>query len=885
MDSKKHLLIIDNKNVTEEISFFRYNYETKMYSIKYSRSPKEYTYSKNRVKYSNNPRYLSNDFYYFFLNGRPLENIKEVYEFNIDGKIYYNILCNNDYFGKTYTEEEIQKRNKVSANVIDYMKNISLITSLETEEGKKLLYAQMQKIELRNKDIALGIYLKLSNSIKTYSGNKPLIFPFGCNSSQYKAVEEALNNKMSIIEGPPGTGKTQTILNIIANIIIRGMNCQVASNNNTAIENVEEKLKKYDLDFFVALLGKKKNKELFIEQQSTKVPNLSKYEELNGELIKDKINRISEVVIKVYEYRKELAQLIQIKNELKIEYKYFKNMIKKQKIKILELNKINIDKINIVWKEISELEKFSIFRKLKYSYIYGVGNLKFYKSNKNTIIKSLQNLEYKYIIKEYGNKIEELKEYIENNKEKEEQYIELSMLYFKKYLSFKYKEERKKYSSSEIRKESNKFINDYPVVLSTTYSSRNVFNDSFKFNYIIMDEASQIDVATGTLALSSAENAVIIGDEKQLPNVVTQEIEEKANQLFKEYNLSECYNYSTNSFLSSAKKCNNNIPMTMLLEHYRCHPKIIGFCNKKFYDNKLVIMTNDKDEDNVINVIKTNTGNHTRERTSQRQVDIIKTIVPNLDTDIGIIAPYNNQVDLIKKEIKGVEVSTVHKFQGREKDTIIISTVDDNISEFVGDPKILNVAISRAKKQLYFIVTGNEIKNNNIKDFIDYVEYNNFEIINSKIYSSFDLLYKKNELERLKFFKKHNRITNFDSENIIYYLIIKILKNYDNLGFHFHQSLNDLINDKSLLNEKELKYVSNPNTHLDFYIFKKIGDKPIMVIEVDGYKYHKEGTRQHERDLLKDCILEKYNIPIIRLKTNGSEEEKKIRQKLDEIVK
>lgn len=137
----------------------------------------------------------------------------------------------------------------------------------------------------------------------------------------------------------------------------------------------------------------------------------------------------------------------------------------------------------------------------------------------------------------------------------------------------------------------------------------------------------------------------------------------------------------------------------MLKEHYRCHPKIINFCNKKFYNNELVIMTEDKDEQDIIKVIKTNKGNHKRDNTSQRQLDIIKEILPKLKTnDIGIIAPYNNQVDLIKQNIQDIEVSTVHKFQGREKDAIIISTVDDEISDFVADSNILNVAISRAKK-------------------------------------------------------------------------------------------------------------------------------------------------------------------------------------------
>lgn len=60
------------------------------------------------------------------------------------------------------------------------------------------------------------------------------IFPFGFNISQKQAVDKALENNLSIIEGPPGTGKTQTILNIIANAVIRGESVAVVSSNNSA---------------------------------------------------------------------------------------------------------------------------------------------------------------------------------------------------------------------------------------------------------------------------------------------------------------------------------------------------------------------------------------------------------------------------------------------------------------------------------------------------------------------------------------------------------------------------------------------------------------------------------------------------------------------------
>ena len=53
-------------------------------------------------------------------------------------------------------------------------------------------------------------------------------------------------------------------------------------------------------------------------------------------------------------------------------------------------------------------------------------------------------------------------------------------------------------------------------------------------------------------------------------------------------------------------KCDTNI----IEGHYRCHPKIINFCNQKFYRGELIIMTRDNGEDNVLSVVKTVHGNH-----------------------------------------------------------------------------------------------------------------------------------------------------------------------------------------------------------------------------------------------------------------------------------
>ncbi len=504
-----------------------------------------------------------------------------------------------------------------------------------------------------------------------------------------------------------------------------------------------------------------------------------------------------------------------------------------------------------------------------------------------------------YQIKIFKNKkaIEKLEQELNlfdfNSKMKE--YSELSTQIFKAKLAEKYTlQKRKTYTIDELQTKSEDFIKDYPVVLSTTYSLRTCLSKDVMYDYVIVDEASQVDLCTGVLALSSAKKAVIVGDLKQLPNVVDSKNAKLTDEVFNNFDMPEVYRYKNHCLLSSVSELFKKAPHTLLKEHYRCHPKIIEFCNKKFYNNELIILSKIQSDKKPLIVYKTVAGNHTRDNVNQRQIDVIKNeIIPNenlctIDDSLGIVTPYRNQTNALQSQFKGtgVKADTVDKFQGQENKVIILSTVDNNITDFTDNPNRLNVAISRAIEQLIVVINGNEQKKDTIiNELVKYIEYNNCEIKESKIFSVFDLLYQTYAEQRRIFLRKYKKISEYDSENLMYGLINEIIKKYNgNYEIAVHVPLNMIIRDLGLMSDDEKKYAKNDWTHVDFLIYKTIDKSPVLAIEVDGSKYHKEGSKQAKRDELKNTIFAKYDIPLCRFSTAGSNEKEKLSQMFKETI-
>lgn len=909
MNQEKNLLILNGEEKTAEVRICSYDSVRKKYKVVFQTNPeKAYYYNPSSIEWSTNPMSVDPAMVQIWHNGKLLFNIQRIAAFRVSYGEYWHITFQNGT-GCTYAVCDLKivrscLSDSVSLDCLSYLRQLAAINELKSDDGEVILKKQYEKLTFIDCGSVLALYLNPKNTQARTYAKQPLIFPFGGNASQFRAVECALENQLSVIQGPPGTGKTQTILNIIANLLVQGKSIQVVSCNNSAVENVQEKLSgpKYGMGFLVAALGNSENKKQFIASQTGQISNISgwKRDPAQQKDLQTDIKKLTEELSDTFTKQERLAQAKLELDALRLEMKYFEQYCVENKLERTEVRLhrgLSAKKLMQLWQEcsvFSEQERsVSFWFKIKSALMYGLSDWTFYKNDMDTIVTLFQRLFYQAQESELSEEIKSIEEQLilVDAKEKMNRLTNCSLDFLRAKLFERYGSDCKRtcFTAEDLWKNSETIVGEYPVILSTTFSSRSCLR-GVTYDYVIMDEASQVDISTGALALASARNAVIVGDLKQLPNVVKGETKQRSDEVFRSFSLPEGYSFSENSFLKSICTVFPDVPQTLLREHYRCHPKIIGFCNQKFYHNELIIMTEDHGEKDVLSAFRTVTGNHRRGRINQRQIDVLeKEVLPMLQNvsheEIGVIAPYRDQVKELSTRLEDtvIQVDTVHKYQGREKDAVIMTTVDDVVTRFSDDPYLLNVAISRAKKQFYIIASGEEQPmDSNIGDLLDYIAYNNFSVIQSKIYSVFDLLYRQYTDVRMAYLKKHRRISKYDSENLMYAAIVDILEKYPdwNLRVICHQRLDMLIRDYSLLSIEEQRYVKQVGTHLDFLIYHTISKKPVLAIEVDGFNFHRPGTDQFQRDRMKDHIMEQYQIPMLRCPTNGSGELERIERVL-----
>lgn len=868
--------------ITEEISYINRN-DQGLWTVRFKSSPRVFNYNKGRLLYLSKPERIDIVDKGLYIQDKHITNVAELLRFTDGHHTFYRVTYTNGFVENLDGKEVYVTRtpiDKIGSSLWDYLRKLADETGLMADDETNLLSKQYELVDVKRDNVPLAQFLGDKTKLRTYRLPKQVYYPFSCNTSQKEAVEAALTHQVSVIQGPPGTGKTQTILNIIANLLIAGKTVLVVSNNNSAVNNVAEKLEQEGLGFIVAKLGSVQKKEEFVAGQQP-LPHMSSWHidasSSVKQWVKDALNNVSQgfsAQLRQAELRAEYDALLK---EATYNEKLATNSIdcdwlySKSSSKIMEL---------LSYYQIRQSKQIpSVFFRIKWALKLGLPMFSFLQKDVSDVIASLENAYYIVRKAEIEKELQSVESTLQSVDIKENLRLlsAYSLQILKNEIAEHYRADtRTAFTIKNIKAKTEDLLREYPVVLSTTYSAKSCISKDMVFDYVIMDEASQVDIKTGALALSCAMDAVIVGDDKQLPNVVSQEEALALQAIQLTYKVDDRYNEITHSFLQSCVEVFKDIPVTLLREHYRCHPKIIEFCNQHFYNGELVAMTDDNGEDNVLQVVQTVEGNHARGHFNQREIDVIvQEVLPQCadSGSIGIITPYRQQADEINKALGKDIASTVHKYQGRECDTIIMSMVDNKPTEFSDDPNLLNVAISRAKTHLYVVTNSNEMpKESNLAQLIDYVRYNNFEVRQSEVSSVFDLLYKQYTSQRLDSLANKPVVSDYISENLFYNTLMEAITALGlvHIDVLCHYPVVRFISDWSLLTEEEKAFASNRLSHVDFLVYNSLTKRPLLVIEVDGWYYHKRQGGQVTRDALKDKLLAKFGLPLHRILTTDT---------------
>ena len=264
--------------------------------------------------------------------------------------------------------------------------------------------------------------------------------------------------------------------------------------------------------------------------------------------------------------------------------------------------------------------------------------------------------------------------------------------------------------------------------------SENIFD--LKWDYIIVDEASMIDVIDITLLLlnKKADKFIIAGDPNQIRPITPHDIEE-----------CNIYDMVGLSSFKLAKENTFKYPVTALDTQYRSVPQIGGMVSKFCYDGLLKTNPNRTKQKPLnlkgLNVETANAIGFNVEMLSYlygwNKVDnspvhvysaifayefaayIAKEISknhPTIDYTIGIVTPYGKQKEAIKQLLEQKDISTqnckvkcgtAHSFQGGECDIMIVvmnyPDIYSGCSTHINNKNIMNVAMSRARDYLFFL--------------------------------------------------------------------------------------------------------------------------------------------------------------------------------------
>ncbi|MDO4154886.1 MAG: AAA domain-containing protein [Clostridia bacterium] len=654
------------------------------------------------------------------------------------------------------------------------------------------------------------------------------------NLDQLLTIHNGLKYPVLYVQGPPGSGKTNTILNTVVTAFFNNKTVLISSYNNHPVDEIYNKLSllKYGkaiMPFPVIRLGN----EIYVKKAIERIREL--YEQAKSMNVYD--DALHKKHSSEQQRNQELNELLH-KYERKLDLEERKEMIitllssSTNMPMMMNLQTKQLQEVNLLLSEIGEINDEDVKALIQ--------------TNHYALLTYMHYTSAKYIKHLSEPKYQELLDIVYMHDEKE------------RYRAFN------QYLSQDENMQ--KFVKVFPIVITTNISAHKLGEPKQYFDMVIMDEASQCNTAVALVPILRGNQLMLLGDPQQLRPVIV--LDEKNNDILKKrYNITDEYDYRTKSVYQTFLTADAVSDEILLSYHYRCHPKIIEFNNKKYYNNKLKVKS-EASNDTPLEFIECEGDVVGEKNTNESEAkEILHYVKKHPDKSIAVITPFVNQkvkIQSILNEngVTNVECGTVHAFQGDEKQEIIFSlglskrTGQKTYNWLKNNKELINVATSRAQEKL--IITGNsdQIKrlhspneDDDIFELYNFVRSNGKTTVSPKTVKSRALGIKPYSTETEEAFLQNlNHAISAMLVTKTRYVVKKEVA--ISHVFQTTQAINDLF------------YTGR----FDYVVYEKNGGAfyPVFAIELDGNEHYTD-ERVLLRDRKKQEICESHNFQLIRV--------------------
>lgn len=762
-----------------------------------------------------------------------LNHDMDVKEDNIANDFYTEKINADNVDDVIEEEEDNSKKQSLKLEKIHLTNQCAIILTKRPSVTAGVLHELTQIAEKPS-----GIYRETVLNIvnEEYTKSKPTdsqqktladffpVTPLSLSDAQLNVIKNTENAKLVSVFGPPGTGKSQTIVNLVAHLIANGKTVLVASRMDKAVDVVAERLNNLGAPFLALRAGRLNyQRELSMQLQDLLSNKVDLDDGAESSILCD-VSDMESLLKSISEMEKKAETIISLEkewtgvnDEIKLhESQYANPMFIKTVLKADEINSIE----NIIKTLTENMEKAGFWAGIKNA--TSVNKLKsilklssFEVTNENLIILK-DELEFAKLvckariietkIQATGN-IHVISEQLRTMRKKQKK-LAIDILKSKRrealkglmrdpvkrqrlFVHSKSLVERKKNLQSRVleTEDFKPLLEAFPCWCVTTYAvSGSLPMKPGLFDVVIIDEASQCDIASCFPILFRAKKAVVVGDDKQLPHLSFLE-KAKEQSFMSQYGINDKYQlmwrFRTNSMFDLANYY--SMHPVLLDEHFRSLPPIINYSNKEFYGNRIKVMRRNDNSQKALEAIIVPDGKVDFDAT--RNLPEIEALVKKLHeivvedertnkensakgrpwgdkpVSIGIISPFRAQVEQLKISVSKVlsehmmekhqiEIGTAHTFQGDERDIMLISWAYANNSfpqslVFLQKPNLFNVAITRARyKTINFISKDpRELPEGILRSYFGFIEEyeNRYSLINS---DEFDENIYKNSFEK-----------------------------------------------------------------------------------------------------------------------------------------